>query len=113
MTRMLLLRSEWSSNSSSVVSFLRKYPSRDPFLGYLSALLGELVDPKSLDRERKARKSGRMVAMDDAVMPMPGSTVDQIETSVLAHRKSWVAVNLWINGNRTMLAVEPLQAVSS
>jgi hypothetical protein len=54
-----------------------------------------------------------MVAMDDAVMPMPGSTVDQIETSVLAHRKSWVAVNLWINGNRTMLAVEPLQAVSS
>lgn len=51
-------------------------------------LVGVVVDPKSLDREKKAMKSGRIVAIDDAVMPMPGSTVDQIETSVLAHRKS-------------------------
>jgi hypothetical protein len=73
---------------------LRKYPTRDALLGYVVGLVGEVVDPKSLDREKKAMKSGRIVAMDDAVRPMPGSTVDQIETSVLAHRKSWVSVNL-------------------
>jgi hypothetical protein len=38
-------------------------------------------------------KRGRMVAMDDAVIPRPGSTVDQMDTSVLAHKKSAVSVS--------------------
>ena len=90
-TRMLLPRSEWSSSSStSMFSLLRKYPSRDVFLGYV---LPRVVEPKSLDREKNARKRGRMVTIDDAVMPMPGSTVDQMDTSVLDHKKSLVSVS--------------------
>ena len=52
-----------------------------------------VVEPKSLDREKNATKRGRMVAIDDAVIPTPGSTVDQIDTSVLDHKKSWVSVS--------------------
>ena len=90
-TRMLLPRSEWSSNSStSVISLFRKYPSRDALLGYV---LPRVVEPKSLDREKNATKRGRMVAIDDAVIPMPGSTVDQMDTSVLDHKKSSVSVS--------------------
>ena len=56
-------------------------------------MLSRVDDPRSLDRERNAIKRGRRVAIDDAVMPMPGSTVDQIDTSVLDHKKSSVSVN--------------------
>ena len=52
-----------------------------------------MVEPKSLEREKKATKSGRMVAIEEAVMPMPGSTVDQMETSVFDQRKSEVSVS--------------------
>jgi hypothetical protein len=38
---------------------------------------------KALDCERHARKRGLRHAIDDAVMPMPGSIVDQIDTSVV------------------------------
>ena len=90
-TKMLLPRSEWSSSSSTVLfSFLRKYPSRDALLGFVFPWVLEL---ESLEREKKATKSGRIVAIDDATMPMPGSTVDQMDTSVLAHKKSEVSVN--------------------
>jgi len=98
-TRIVVPRSEWSSNSSSLpFSLLRRCPSRDAFMyPSLDAFLGyaplRVVDPKSLDRERNATKRGRIFAIDDAVMPMPGSTVDQMDTSVLAHRKSSVCVN--------------------
>ena len=50
-------------------------------------------EPKSLDRERNALKRGRMVAIDAAAKPIPGSTVDQMDTSVLDHKKSSVSVN--------------------
>ena len=90
-TRMLLPRSEWSSISFALIFFLlRKYPSCDVFLGYV---FPRVVEPKSLDREKNATKSGRIVAIDDAIIPIPGSTVDQMDTSVLAHKKSSVSVN--------------------
>ena len=92
-TQMLLPRSEWSSSSSTVpFTFLWKYPSCDALLGLVFLWVLKL---KSLEREKKATKSGRIVAIDDATMPMPGSTVDQIDTSVLAHKKSEVSVNWW------------------
>jgi len=90
-TRMVLPRSVWSSISSTLIfSLLWKNLSCDVFLGYV---FPRVVEPKSLDREKKATKSGRIVAIDDATMPMPGSTVDQMDTSVLAHKKSSVSVN--------------------
>ena len=90
-TQMLLPRSEWSSSSSTVLfSFLRKCPSCDALLGFVFPWVLEL---KRLEREKKAIKSGRIVAIDDATMPMPGSTVDQMDASVLAHKKSEVSVN--------------------
>ncbi len=54
-----------------------------------------MLELKSLEREKKTTKSGRIVAIDEATMPMPGSTVDQIDTSVFAHKKSEVSVNWW------------------
>jgi hypothetical protein len=89
---MVLPTPEWSSISSTLIfPFLRKNPSSGPvFLGYVFPCV---VEPKSLDREKKATKSGRIVAIDDAIMPMPGSTVDQMDTSVLSHKKSSVLVN--------------------
>jgi hypothetical protein len=48
----------------------------------------ELLELESLERERKTWKRGRRQAIDDAVMPMPGSTVDQIDTSMFLNRKS-------------------------
>jgi len=66
-------------------------------------------EPRSLERERKVTNRGRRVAIDEAVIPIPGSTVDpayirgsywageridaQIETSTLAKRKSVVSVS--------------------
>ena len=52
-----------------------------------------MLELKGLEREKKVTKSGRIVAIDDATMPVPGSTVDQMDTSVLAHKKSEVSVN--------------------
>jgi hypothetical protein len=42
-----------------------------------------LDEPKSLERERKLRNSGRKVAIAAAVIPIPGSTVLQMATSVV------------------------------
>lgn len=48
------------------------------------------IEPDVLDlgstrvREKKVLNRGRKQAMEEAVIPMPGSTVDQIETSTLA-----------------------------
>lgn len=93
-TRMVLPMSEWSSISSTLIFSLSwKKPNCPVFLGYV---FPRGVVPKSLDREKKATKSGRIVAIDDATMPMPGSTVDQMDTSVLSHKKSEVLVNWWI-----------------
>jgi hypothetical protein len=89
---MLLPTSEWSSISFTLLfSLLRKNPSSGPVL--LGYVFPRVVEPKSLDREKKATKSGRIVAIDDATMPTPASTVDQMDTSVLAHKKSSVLVN--------------------
>jgi hypothetical protein len=44
----------------------------------------EEVPPSNLDRERKVRKRGRRVAIEEAAMPIPVSMVDQIATSVVA-----------------------------
>jgi hypothetical protein len=93
-TRMVLPRSESSSVSSTFIfPLLWKKPTFPMLRGYVFPLV---VEPKSLDREKKATKSGRIVAIDDATMPMPGSTVDQMDTSVLSHKKSSVLVNWWM-----------------
>jgi len=44
----------------------------------------EELPPRSLEREKKVRKRGRRVAIEEAAMPMPVSLVDQIATSVVA-----------------------------
>lgn len=64
------------------------------------------------EREKKAWKSGRRQAIDDAVIPIPGSTVDQIDTFVFVYRKSSPAPISEIKGIRTTVAVEPLTLVS-
>jgi hypothetical protein len=46
-----------------------------------------------LDLERNDIKRGRRVASDEAVTPMPTSTIDQIATSVLDHKKSSVSAS--------------------
>jgi hypothetical protein len=90
-TRMVLPTSEWSSISSTLIFLLRRIPSSGPV--FLGCVFPCVVEPKSLDREKKATKSGRIVAIDDAIMPIPDSTVDQMDTSVLSHKKSSVLVN--------------------
>lgn len=83
-------------------------------LDFLSCTLGfqavapGLLEPKSLERERNAWKRGRRQAMDDAVMPMPGSTVDQMDTSVFLNKKSSPEPICQMNGMRMMVAVDPL-----
>ncbi len=67
------------------------YPGYDALLLYVAP--PRVVEPKRLDREKNATKRGRIVAIDDTVIPRPGSTVDQIDTSVLDHKKSWVSVS--------------------
>lgn len=62
---------------------------------------------QSRDLARKFRKRGRRVARDAAVIPIPGSTVDQIATSVAANRKSF-CTKPPINLSRIILAMEPL-----
>lgn len=64
--------------------------------------------PKSLERRKKERKSGRMVAKEQAAMPMPVSDIDQIATSVVAYKKSaWLARSLTY-GIRIMVAIDAL-----
>jgi len=93
-TRMVLPRFERSAISSTLIfSFLRKNLNCPVCFGYL---FRRMVELKSLDREKKATKSGRIVAIDDATIPMPGSTVDQMDTLVLAHKKSVFLVNWWM-----------------
>jgi hypothetical protein len=90
-TRMLLLRSSRRpSSSTSLLSLLWTYPTRDTLQGSAPPRVDR---PSNLERERKARKRGRKHAIDDAVMPMPGSTVDQMDTSVFEYKKSSVLVN--------------------
>jgi hypothetical protein len=67
-----------------------------------------LLEPKSRERERNAWKRGRRQAIDEAVMPMPGSTVDQMATSVFLNRKSLPVPISKMKGMRIMVAVEPL-----
>lgn len=63
-----------------------------------------------MERERKVRKRGRSVAIAAAVIPIPGSTVDQMATSVVEYRKSLLKlfesalpreVELWSPSNGT------------
>lgn len=63
--------------------------------------------PKRFERPRKVRKRGLRVAIAEAVIPMPGSTVLQIATSVVLYKKSGKA-NCLRYGMRTTVAVEPL-----
>lgn len=67
-----------SSSGPLLLSFppLRKYPFLLADLGCHPADSGLVEEPMSLDREKKLMKSGRKVAIEEAVMPMPGSTVD-------------------------------------
>lgn len=65
-------------------SLLCAYPNRGGF----KIETPEVLELRSLDREKDTWKRGRRQAIDDAVMPMPGSTVDQIDTSVFLNRKS-------------------------
>jgi len=44
----------------------------------------EELPPRSLEREKKVRKRGRRVAIEEATMPIPVSLVDQMATSVVA-----------------------------
>ncbi len=89
---------------------LRTYPPRLPPLELGQALLPPRLrvdEPKSLERERKLRNSGRKVAIAAAVIPIPGSTVLQMATSVVEYRKSsWASCLMY--GMRTIVAVEPL-----
>jgi hypothetical protein len=81
---------EMSLRKPNSVSFgplaLRKYPARFGFLdddhGWLVFRLRDDA-PKSFDRERNVRKRGRSVAIAAAVIPIPGSTVLQMATSVV------------------------------
>lgn len=66
-----------------------------------------LLDEKNRELARKVRNSGRRVARDAAVIPIPGSTVDQIATSVAANKKS-LCTRSPMNLRRIILATEPL-----
>ena len=81
---MLLLKSGRSSRSSPL-GLLLKYPPRDRDQEY-----EPFVD---LVRPRNDMKRGRRVASDEAITPVPTSTVAKIALSVLAHKKSLVSVS--------------------
>jgi hypothetical protein len=72
----------------------------------------ELLELRTLELERKTWKRGRRQAIDDAVMPMPGSTVDQIDTSVFLNRKSLPDPICQMKGILMIVAVDPLSLVS-
>jgi hypothetical protein len=67
-----------------------------------------VLEPRSRERERNAWKRGRRHAIEEAVIPIPGSIVDHIETSVLSYRKSDVVAKDQMYGIRMTVAVEPL-----
>jgi hypothetical protein len=48
------------------------------------------------DFEKHVRKSGFIHASDDAVMPMPGSIVDQIATLEFLYKNSSLVLNSWM-----------------
>lgn len=55
----------------------------------------EELPPSNLERDRKVRKRGRRVAIEEAAIPIPVSLVDQRATSVVAYRKSsWLERSL-------------------
>lgn len=68
-----------------------------------------MEEPKSFDRERKERNKGRRVAIAAAVIPIPGSTVLQIATSVVEYRKSFWA-SWWMYGIRITVAADALRS---
>jgi hypothetical protein len=76
--------------------------------GSFQAERPELLEFRSLERERKTWKRGRRQAIDDAVMPIPGSTVDQIDTSVFLNRKSSPDPICQMKGILMIVAVDPL-----
>jgi hypothetical protein len=62
-------------------SWLLRYPARRHVVA--GAVVG-FEEPRRLELERKVWTRGRRQAIAAAVMPRPGSTVDQMATSVLA-----------------------------
>ena len=48
------------------------------------------------DFEKHVRKSGFIHASDDAVMPMPGSIVDQMATLEFLYKNSLLILNSWM-----------------
>ena len=86
------------------VFLLCTYPTRGSFQAETQGLL----EFRSLERERNTWNRGRRQAIDDAVMAMPGSTVDQIDTSVFLNRKSSPDPICQMNGILTIVAVDPL-----
>lgn len=87
-----------------LVLLLCTYPTRGSF----QAERQELPEPRSLERERNTWNRGRRQAIDDAVMPIPGSTVDQIDTSMFLNRKSSPDPICQIKGILMTVAVDPL-----
>jgi hypothetical protein len=79
-----------------------------PHRGMYQTEVPELLECRSLEREKKAWKRGRRQAIDDAVTPMPGSNVDQIDTSVFLNRKSSPNPIYQMKGILTIVAVDPL-----
>ena len=75
-----LVRFSWRRSSSGLLLLLLwARPS-----GGGGGLQGGAVvfEARDLECEKHARKRGFIHASDDAVMPMPGSTVDQIDIPV-------------------------------
>lgn len=103
------------------------YPDRDRFLAFQPGLLGPVLDIPSL--KATSWKNGRRVAREAAAMPIPGSTVLHIATSVVASGTHWSVtaqhqseyprailqrklsafVKLWRTVARKIVAVLPLQ----
>ena len=79
-----------------------------PHRGMYQTEVPELLECMSLEREKKAWKRGRRQAIDDAVMPVPGYTVDQIDTSVFLNRKSSPDPICQMKGILMIVAIDPL-----
>ncbi len=63
-----------------------KFPRFDP-------VQGAYVPFADLVRVRNALKRGRRVAIDEATIPMPPSSVDQTALFLLDHKKSSVLIS--------------------
>lgn len=67
-------------------------------------------EAKNLELVKNVMNNGRSVAREAAVMPIPGSIVDQITTPVVEKRKSdWTRVEMYLR--RMIEAIEPLMKV--